>query len=136
MEFQAQLFADLRHIHGYRWKCRGAAKRLRQGKPVPDDAPDLAPGMDRSDAAAWEQTLQAQWLAMAAGTRDLAPGESLLRVFNRQRTMTINRSVLNRLLIELIELPTWSRAIREVLTAPGAHRSPEIVFAQEANIWK
>jgi hypothetical protein len=399
MEFQAQLFADLCHIHGYRWKCRGAAKRLRQGKPVPDDAPELAPGMDRSDAAAWEQTmlvcdqvgrhlravgdglawrvfnydrrkilalssnapsgllvpstgdglrceleridtlwkekrhfslmhdltscirigditefgtsmavlhevkknpsrtraaqthrmeqvaaavnsgaafpgadpearafitaqryktrlrvlddlavlarerglqsmklpdgralvgahistlvprredredaarrldattqraiaragitgpfvtvksgdkaarfptlppwaiyplepaicarmicnlfifhahisasqiidalhaegLQAQWLAMAAGTRDLAPGEPLLRVFNRQRTMTINRSVLNQLLIELIELPTWSRAIREILTAPGAPRSPEIAFAQEANTWK
>jgi hypothetical protein len=80
--------------------------------------------------------LQAQWLVMAAGTRDLAPGEPLLRVFSRQQTMTINGSVLNQLLIELIELPTWSRAIREVLTAPGAPRTPEIVFAQEANIWK
>lgn len=57
MEFQAQLFADLSHIHGYRWMCRGAAKRLRQGKPVPDEAPELAPGMDRSDVAAWEQTM-------------------------------------------------------------------------------
>ena len=43
------------------------------------------------------------------------------------------RTVLNQLFIELIELPTWARAIREVLTAPGAPRIPEIVFAQEAN---
>jgi hypothetical protein len=82
------------------------------------------------------ESLQTRWLPLAAGTRDLAPGEPLLQVAYKRRVMTINGSVLNQLLIELIELPTWARAVAEALAAPDAPCAPEIVFANEANTWR
>jgi hypothetical protein len=82
------------------------------------------------------ESLQARWLPLAVGTRDLAPSEPLLQVVYKRRTMTINKSVLNQLLIELIDLPTWARAVAEVLADPDAPGAPEIIFANEANTWR
>lgn len=53
-EFQQGLLAKVIEVQKHRLACRGAARRLRAGKDLPSDAPELRSDGDIRDAATWE----------------------------------------------------------------------------------
>jgi hypothetical protein len=53
-EFQQDLLASVVEVQAHRLACRRVARRLRSGRGLPADAPELPSGADALDAASWE----------------------------------------------------------------------------------
>jgi hypothetical protein len=52
--FQQELLGKVLEIQGHRRRCTQVTRRLRSGKSVPADAPELRSGADPNDPEAWE----------------------------------------------------------------------------------
>jgi hypothetical protein len=53
-EFQQALLAKVLEVQAHRLACRRVVRRLRAGRSVPADAPELPSGADVHDVASWE----------------------------------------------------------------------------------
>lgn len=77
--------------------------------------------------------IRAQW-ALPEGQETLGQGQIILRAYKGTRGIEMRPSDMQRLLLELVDLPTWVATVKELLArSSSAHPWP--YFADESRVW-
>jgi hypothetical protein len=77
--------------------------------------------------------IRAQWV-LPDGQPTLEQGQVILRAYKGTRGIEMRPSDMQRLLLELVELPTWVATVKELLArSSSAHPWP--YFADESRVW-
>jgi hypothetical protein len=77
--------------------------------------------------------IRAQWV-LPEGLETLEQGQIILRAYKGTRGIEMRPSDMQRLLLELVELPTWVATVDELLTrADSAHPWP--YYSDESKVW-
>jgi len=77
--------------------------------------------------------LAAEWV-LPSGALDLR-GQVILRAHNGRRGIEMRPSEMQRLLLELVDLPTWAEGVRELLSRGDTGTRPWPSFADERKAW-
>ncbi|HUY52600.1 MAG TPA: hypothetical protein VMV92_44010 [Streptosporangiaceae bacterium] len=78
--------------------------------------------------------LTARWL-VPHDLRELDASQEIVRVHNGRRVTVMRFSELARLTLELVDLPLWATAVRELLDREDVTGRPWHHFAHEDRIW-
>jgi hypothetical protein len=78
--------------------------------------------------------LAAEW-TLPVGQAELEAGQVILRIHNGKHSIEMRPSEMQRLLLELVDLPTWAEGIRELLDHAKNGIRPWPNFADERKIW-
>lgn len=78
--------------------------------------------------------LEAEW-TLPAGQPQLQSGQVIMRMHNGRHSTEMRPSEMQRLLLELVDLPTWAEGTRELLDHAKAGIRPWPIFANERKIW-
>jgi hypothetical protein len=78
--------------------------------------------------------LRAEWI-LPQGQEKLKAGQTILRAYKGNRGIEMRPSDMQRLLLELVELPTWVATVKELLTRENISGHPWPYFANERQTW-
>lgn len=78
--------------------------------------------------------MDAGWL-LPDGVEPTSPGQPVLELRSNGHRVSMNSAEINRLLLELVDLPTWVRGMDRVLAKGTVGWQPWPVFTNEDQIW-
>ncbi len=78
--------------------------------------------------------LRAEW-ALPEEQEILESGQVILRAYKGNHVAEMRPSDMQRLLLELVELPTWVATVKELLTRENMSGHPWPYFADEGKVW-
>ena len=78
--------------------------------------------------------LKAEWV-LPRSQKELRPGQVILRAYLGSRGVEMRPPELQRLALELADLPTWVAGVKELLARDGITARPWPYFADEGRIW-
>jgi hypothetical protein len=81
-----------------------------------------------------EAGLTVQWL-LPPDLKQLIPNQEVIRIHNGVRSTEMRSSELQRLALELVDLPTWVGGIREMFSRDDVQGRPWHYFANERKVW-
>ena len=65
----------------------------------------------------------------------LQPGQVVLRAYLGSQGLEMRPSEIQRLTLELTDLPTWTAGIKELPSLPDLGQRPWSYFAHESKVW-
>lgn len=79
--------------------------------------------------------LRAEWV-LPPGQKEMQTGQVILRAWNSRRGMEMRPAEMQRVLLELVDLPIWAEGIKRMLDREDWAPHPWPYFADEWRVWE